>query len=42
MNGPTGDRFLKRFLREFRRRTKPGFVPETLEKAAELRHEIHH
>lgn len=42
MNGLIGDRFLKHFLKGFRRPSKPGFVPETLEKAVELTHEPHH
>ena len=32
MNGLIGDRFLKRFLKGFHRPTKPGVVPETLER----------
>jgi hypothetical protein len=44
MYGLIGDRFLKRFLKGFRRPTKPGFAPEaeTLEKAVELTHEFHY
>jgi hypothetical protein len=42
MNGLIGDRFLKRFQKEFRRPTRPNFVPETLEKAVELTHDPHH
>jgi hypothetical protein len=42
MNGLIGHRFTKRFLKGFRRPTRPGFVPETLEKAVELTHEPHH
>jgi hypothetical protein len=44
MNGLIGDRFLKSFLKGFRRPSKPGFAPkaETLEKAVELTHEPHH
>jgi hypothetical protein len=41
MNGLIGDRFLKRFLKGFRRSARPVFVPETLEKAVELTYEPH-
>jgi hypothetical protein len=42
MNALIGDRFLNRFIKGFRRPTKPDLVPETLEKAVELTHDPHH
>ena len=42
MNGLISGRFVKRFRKGFTRPTRPGFVPETLEKAVELTHEPHH
>ena len=42
MNGLIGDRFLKRFQKGFRRPTRPGLVPETLEKAVELTYQPHY
>jgi hypothetical protein len=44
MNGLIGDRFLKRFLKRFRRPSRLGFArkAETPEKAVELTYEVHH
>jgi hypothetical protein len=42
MSGLISDHFLKRFPKGFRRPTRPGFVPEMLEKAVELTYEPHH